>query len=164
MDLTVDDVDPLILVVVQMARPAEPAVNSKTHIAPPVSLEDTLQSFGSPPSLMCSSNRSFPAATLKPANISSLFIFLFLSGARASFRWSQSTVASGEVFLQNRPMRLEGADLLEISPAEDSFDLLQLDPQLPVEQDLLESQELWLFVESVAMRAVTGGLSRPVSS
>jgi hypothetical protein len=40
-----------------------------------VSLVDTLQSFGSPPSLICSPNRSSPAATLNPTNISLLFIF-----------------------------------------------------------------------------------------
>jgi len=44
-----------------------------------------------------------------------------------------------EVLLQNLSMRLEGSDFFEIGPAQDSFDLLQLEPQLPVKQDLLEA-------------------------
>ena len=57
-------------------------------------------------------------------------------------------------FSQNLPVRFEGGDFFEIGPAQDSLDLLQLEPQLPVKQDLLERQELRLFVEPVAIRAV----------
>jgi hypothetical protein len=42
--------------------------------------------------------------------------------------------------------------------------LLQLEPQLPIKQDLLEGQELWLLVEPVAIRPVKAGFSSPVSS
>ena len=65
-----------------------------------------------------------------------------------------------EVLLQNLPMRLQGSDFFEIGSAQDSFDLLQLEPQLPIKQDLLEGQELWLFVEPVAIRPVIGGLQQ----
>jgi hypothetical protein len=69
-------------------------------------------------------------------------------------------VRPGEVLLQNLPMRLEGGDFFEIGPAHDLFDLLQLEPQLPVKQDLLESQELWLLVEPVAIRPEIGRLQQ----
>jgi hypothetical protein len=62
--------------------------------------------------------------------------------------------------LQNLPVRLQGSNFFEIGPAQDSFDLLQLEPQLPVEQDLLEGQELCLLVEPVAIRPVIGGLQQ----
>ncbi|HUD49004.1 MAG TPA: hypothetical protein VMR33_19390 [Candidatus Baltobacteraceae bacterium] len=62
--------------------------------------------------------------------------------------------------MQNLPMRLEGGDFFEIGPAQDLFDLLQLEPQLPVKQDLLESQELWFFIEPIAIRPETGGLQQ----
>jgi hypothetical protein len=39
-------------------------------------------------------------------------------------------------------MRLEGGDFFKIAPAQDLSDLLQLEPQLPVKQDLLEGQPL----------------------
>ena len=61
---------------------------------------------------------------------------------------------------QNLPVRFEGGDVFEIGPAQDSFDLLQLEPQLPVKQDLLEGQELRLFVEPVAIRPEIGGLQQ----
>ena len=57
-------------------------------------------------------------------------------------------------------MRLQGSDFFEIGSAQDSFDLLQLEPQLPIEQDLLEGQELWLLVEPVAIRPVMRGLQQ----
>ena len=65
-----------------------------------------------------------------------------------------------EVLLQNLPVRLQGSDFFEIGPAQDSFDLLQLEPQLSVKQDLLEGQELWLLVEPVAIRPAIGGLQQ----
>ena len=65
-----------------------------------------------------------------------------------------------DVFLQNLPVRLQGSDFLEIGLAQDSFNLLQLESQLSVEQDLLEGQELWLLVEPVAIRPAIGGLQQ----
>src|SRR5262249_11552096 len=65
---------------------------------------------------------------------------------------------AAEVVLQNFAMRLEGRDLLEIGASENAFDLFQLETQLPVKQDLLEHQELRLFVEAVAVRPVIGRL------
>jgi hypothetical protein len=44
--------------------------------------------------------------------------------------------------------------LFGISPGQDSFDALQLETQLPVKQDLLEHEQLRLFVDSVAVRLV----------
>jgi len=43
-----------------------------------------------------------------------------------------------EVLLQNLPMGLEGIEFFKISSAHDLFDLLQLEPQLPIKQNLLE--------------------------
>jgi hypothetical protein len=65
----------------------------------------------------------------------------------------EQLVSPREALLQNLPVRLQGADLFEVLPEQDFFDLLQLEPQLPVEQDLLEGEELRLFVEPVAVRA-----------
>jgi len=61
---------------------------------------------------------------------------------------------------ENLAMRFESGDVLEIGPVQDSFDFLQLEPQLPVKQDLLEGQELRLFVEPVAIRPVIGRLEQ----
>jgi hypothetical protein len=69
MEFAVDDVDPLILMEMAVARTAARAGDSNTQIAPSASSDDTLQSFGSPPIVMCSSNLSFPAPTLNPSNI-----------------------------------------------------------------------------------------------
>src|SRR6185436_14472779 len=66
----------------------------------------------------------------------------------------------GEVPLQNLPVRLQSSDFFEIGPIQDSFDLLQLEPQLRVKQDLLEGQQLLLLVEPVAIRPVIGGIQQ----
>jgi hypothetical protein len=65
-----------------------------------------------------------------------------------------------EALFHDLPMRLEGSDDFEISPPQDSFDLLQLEAQLAIEQDLLEGQELWLFVEPVTIRTDISGLQQ----
>ena len=70
----------------------------------------------------------------------------------------------GEVLLQHLPMRLEGRDLFEVGSAQNLFDLLQLESQLPVKQDLLERKKLRLFVEPVTVRPDIGRLQQPASS
>ena len=66
--------------------------------------------------------------------------------------------------LQNLAMRFEGRDFLELGAAQDSLDLFQLEAQFPIEEDLLEHQELRLFVKPVAVGAWNAGFSSPVSS
>ena len=61
-------------------------------------------------------------------------------------------------------MGLEGSDPLEFGPAQDLLDLFQLQPQLPVEQDLLEGQKLRLLIEPVTIGPDIGGLEQTVSS
>ena len=66
----------------------------------------------------------------------------------------------GEILFERLPMRPEGGQPLKVGPAEDALDLLQLEAQLPVEQDLLKGQELGLLVEAVAIRTDLGGLQQ----
>ena len=44
----------------------------------------------------------------------------------------------GQVLLQNVPMRLESLEVFKVISIHDLPDLLQLEPQLPVKQNLLE--------------------------
>ena len=61
---------------------------------------------------------------------------------------------SDEVLLQNLPMRLQGVNLFEIGPAQGSLDLSQIESHLAVKEDLLQHQQLGLFVKSVAVSSV----------
>src|SRR5918993_5560714 len=66
----------------------------------------------------------------------------------------------GEVLLENLSMRVEGGNDFEIALTKDLFDLLQLEPQLPVKQNLLEGQQLRLLIEPVTIRSKIGGFQQ----
>ena len=64
-----------------------------------------------------------------------LFSFQVLDGL---IDGADERLRAGQVLPEDLPVRLEGGDFFEIAPAEDLPDLLQLEAQLPIEQDLLE--------------------------
>jgi hypothetical protein len=66
-----------------------------------------------------------------------------------------------EAAAQHRPVRLQRRQLLEIRPADDVLDLPQPEPEFPVEQDLLQRQQLRLLVKSVPVRPVIRRLQQP---
>ena len=70
------------------------------------------------------------------------------------------SVLPPEILFQDLAMRLERSELLEISPPEDSLNLFQLKTELAIEKNLLQGQEFWLFVVSISIRAVIGGLEQ----
>src|SRR6187549_2644090 len=57
-------------------------------------------------------------------------------------------------------MRLQSSHLLEITPSQDVLDFLQLKTQLSVEQDLLQLEQLLLFVTPKAVRPTASGLEQ----
>jgi hypothetical protein len=65
------------------------------------------------------------------------------------------------LFLQNLAMRLQGSDLLKLGAAQHLLDPFELETQLPIKQDLLQRQELRLFVEPVAVAAIKRRFSSP---
>src|ERR1700676_3636098 len=159
--LAIDDVDPLILAVVEVARPAASAGEfENAHCAIRVPCRDlTIMRFAAELDSLIES--VFPRADAEAQKhlltLHFLGSFQVLDGFVDGFN---QRLRSGEVLLQNLPVRLQGSNFFEIGSAQDSFDLLQLEPQLPVEQDLLEGQELCLLVEPVAIRPVIGGLQQ----
>jgi hypothetical protein len=62
--------------------------------------------------------------------------------------------------MQHLAMRQQRACRLEIGPAQRCFDLGQIKAQLPVKKELLQHQELRLFVEPVTVRTVKGRLQQ----
>src|ERR1700730_7143431 len=160
--LAINDVDPLILVVVQVARPATCARElENTHRAICVLCRHlTIIRFVAEFDVLTESvfPRGNAEAQKHLLTLHFLCSFQVFDGFVDGF--NQRT-RPGEILLQNLPVRLQGSDLFEIGSAQDSFDLLQLEPQLPVKQDLLEGSELWLLVEPVAIRPVKGRLQQP---
>jgi len=63
-------------------------------------------------------------------------------------------------FLSTCAVSEQSGDDFEIGATEHALDLLQLEPQLPVEEDLLQRQQLLLLVEPVAVRAAEGRLQQ----
>src|SRR5438552_10045297 len=58
-------------------------------------------------------------------------------------------------------MRLQGCNSVEVTAPKQSLDLLQLKSELPVEQDLLQRQQLRLVVEAISVSCARGGLQQP---
>jgi hypothetical protein len=163
--LAINDLDPLILVVVEVARPTASAGElENTHRAVRVLCGHlTIIRFAAEFDMLIES--VFPCGDAEAQKhllaLHFLCSFQVLDGFVDGFNQG---ARPSEVLLQNLPVRLQGSDFFEIGSAQDSFDLLQLEPQLPIKQDLLEGQELWLLVEPVAIRPVKAGFSSPVSS
>jgi hypothetical protein len=163
--LAINDLDPLILVVVEVARPTASAGElENTHRAVCVLCGHlTIIRFAAEFDTLIES--VFPCGDAEAQKhllaLHFLCSFQVLDGFVDGFNQG---ARPSEVLLQNLPVRLQGGDFFEIGSAQDSFDLLQLEPQLPIKQDLLEGQELWLLVEPVAIRPVKAGFSSPVSS
>jgi hypothetical protein len=65
--------------------------------------------------------------------------FLFAFQVRDGFIDGLNQFAgAAQVFPEDFPVRFERPQLFEIGPAQDAFDLLQLETQFPVKQDLLQ--------------------------
>lgn len=62
-------------------------------------------------------------------------------------------LSSDQLRLKFRLLRFQRGWLFEIGPAENALDLSQFETNFPVEKDLLELEELWLFVVPVDARA-----------
>ena len=145
--LTINDVDPLILVIVEAARSTAFAGElENTHRATCVLCRDlTVIRFAVEFDVLTESvvSRGDAEANEQLLTLHFLCSLQMLDGFVDGFN---QRARPGKVLLQNLPMRLEGSDFFEIGPAQDLFNLFQLEPQLPVKQYLLEDQELWLFV------------------
>src|SRR6266481_7989237 len=57
-------------------------------------------------------------------------------------------------------MRSQGRNPVEVTAPKQSLDLLQLESQLPVEQDLLQRQQLRLIVEAISVGCARRGLQQ----
>src|SRR5262249_221612 len=97
----------------------------------------------------------------KPINSSLLFIFfvpfkcpMVLSMVSISMR------VRVRFFSRTWRCDLRAPTFLEFSLAQNLLDALQLEAQFSVKEDLLEHQQLWLFVDSVAVRLSVGGLQQ----
>jgi hypothetical protein len=67
-----------------------------------------------------------------------------------------------EPLLQRLAVRPQRIDALEVGPAEELPDLPQLEAQLPVEEDLLQGQQLRLLVEAIPVCAGVRRLQQPL--
>ncbi|HUD46569.1 MAG TPA: hypothetical protein VMR33_07050 [Candidatus Baltobacteraceae bacterium] len=158
--LALNDVNPFVLVSVHVARPSGVVHFQNAHCATGV-LSRHLAINDRAAVLKSLIEPVFSCANAETRKHLFTLHFLFSFQVLDSFVDGFNQLARpGEVLLQNLPMRLEGGDFFEIGPAQDLFNLLQLEPQLPVKQDLLESQELWLLVEPVAIRPEIGRLQQ----
>src|ERR1700680_4214313 len=159
--LAINNVDPLILVVVEVARPTASAGElENTHRAICILCRYlTIMRFAAEFDVLIVSVLPCGDAEAREhlLTLHVLCSFQVLDGFVDGFN---QRARPSEVLLQNLPMRFERSEFLEIGAAQDSFDLLQFEPQFPVKQDLLQGQELWLFVEPVAIGLVIGGLQQ----
>jgi len=161
LEFAFEDVYPLILVVVEMARAAASAgelENAQCAICVPgrhltiIRLASEFDWLIKPVFSRGDTKTQkhlFTRHLLRPFQVLDGFVDGFDQGARP-----------GEVVLESLAVRLKGGGFLEIGPAEDFLNLLQFEAQLPVEQDLLEHQELRFFIESVAICTLSGRLQQ----
>src|SRR6266850_2575593 len=57
-------------------------------------------------------------------------------------------------------MRFQGCNPIEVTAPNQSLDLLQFESQLPVEQDLLQPQQLRIIVEAISVGCARRGLQQ----
>src|ERR1043165_2475829 len=154
--LAVNDVNPFVLVRIHVARPSGVVDLQDTHRTTRV-LSGHLAI-----DLSAVVGEPFVEPILSCADVEALKQFLTFHLLR-SFQMADGFVDGlnqrarpRDVLFQNLPVRLESGDFLELSLAQDFLDALQFEAQLPVKEDLLEHEQLRLFVDSVAVRLGVG--------
>ena len=159
-ELALEEVDPLVLFMMEVARAATCARE----------LEDAHGTIGVV-------GRDLAVARFAAAQLDVLAEAIFSRGDAetgkhfltchfsSSFQMVDGFVDGGnqsadalELLFHDLAVRFEGVDLLEFGASKDGLDLFQLESQLAVEQDLLEDQELRLFVDTVAVGGDPTGL------
>lgn len=163
--LAFNDVDPLILIVMDMRRSAaESGEFENAHRAVRVLARYfAIVRFAARPAELGRLVESVFAGS--DAETGEYFLAFHFAGSFQVLdgfvdRLDQ-TAGSGEILLQNFSMRAESRNFFEISTPKDALDLLQLESQLAIKENLLERQELRLLVEPVTVFADKSRIQQP---